>query len=120
MLRLQPSLVCSDTQLDLKAAQCCGYRRVGSVLTASVCPSRRLPQALRLAGTVDCWLLTKSPSLAAEFFERRGGLQEEKFHWNVPPSVLQALPYFWALAEDMEQYRRTICSLRSVRGPSAH
>ena len=56
---------------------------------------------------------------SSEFFERRGGLQEERFHWQVPPGVLQALPFFWGLTEDMEQYRRAVCSLRSVRGPLA-
>ncbi|KAF0288987.1 hypothetical protein FJT64_012667 [Amphibalanus amphitrite] len=50
-----------------------------------------------------------------EYFERCGGLHEETFHWQVPPAVLQALPYFWGLAEDMEQYRRVICSLRNLR-----
>ncbi|XP_037076737.1 telomerase protein component 1-like, partial [Pollicipes pollicipes] len=48
----------------------------------------------------------------AEFFECRSGLSEETFSWQVPPGVLQALPFFWGLAEDMDEYRRVVCSLR--------
>ncbi|XP_037089566.1 uncharacterized protein LOC119109925 [Pollicipes pollicipes] len=48
----------------------------------------------------------------SEFFECRSGLSEETFSWQVPPGVLQALPFFWGLAEDMDEYRRVVCSLR--------
>ena len=61
-----------------------------------------------------------APLCFPEYFERRCGLQEDKFHWQVPPGVLRALPFFWGLAEDMEEYRRVICSLRSVRGLCCH